>query len=247
MPTFSASGSHHAPMPEDARPGARSSSVENVAARRAGLRVQQSTTPEPTLIRSVTAANAAIGTVASRTNRLSACHTASNPLASARCAIAIPSRIWCASCRYTATARSSVVSSFVRPPFCYSVLSLQNGQGTPDPASTVDQLDRVARRSPPARTDRDANTASSIAEDVETSRSDCVKRGRGRRRRGRDGCRRAGRTEHCWRAWLTAGEDPPSPFDERGVGVVGTSTTISTSSVRCTGSTIRAGAQVTGR
>ena len=33
------------------RPGARSSSVENVLARRAGLRVQQSITPEPILIR----------------------------------------------------------------------------------------------------------------------------------------------------------------------------------------------------
>ena len=57
--------------------------MENVAASRAGLRLQQSTTPEPTLIVSVTAANAAIGTVASRTSRLSACHTAAKPLDSA--------------------------------------------------------------------------------------------------------------------------------------------------------------------
>ena len=83
MPTLAASGSHQAPMPRITRPGARSSRVEKVAARRAGLRLQQSTTPEPTLMRSVTAANAAIGTVASRTSRLSACHTASKPLASA--------------------------------------------------------------------------------------------------------------------------------------------------------------------
>ena len=65
------------------RPGARSSSVENVAANRAGLRLQQSATPEPILIRSVTEAKAAIGTVASRTRRLSACQTASKPCASA--------------------------------------------------------------------------------------------------------------------------------------------------------------------
>ena len=36
-------------------------------------------TPEPTLIFSVTAAYAAIGTIASRTNLLSACQTASKP------------------------------------------------------------------------------------------------------------------------------------------------------------------------
>jgi len=75
------------------RPGARSSSVENVEARRAGLRVQQSTTPLPTLIRSVDAANAAIGTTASRTRRESACHTASKPCCSAYRAMAMPSRI----------------------------------------------------------------------------------------------------------------------------------------------------------
>ena len=86
-------------MPRMTRPGARSSSVENVAARRAGLRLQQSTTPEPTLMRSVTLANAAIGTVASRTSRLSACHTASKPFASAYWAISIASRIGWASCR----------------------------------------------------------------------------------------------------------------------------------------------------
>ena len=61
MPTFDASGSHHAPMPRITRPGARSSSVENVAASRPTFRVQLLTTPEPTLIRSVTAAKAAIG------------------------------------------------------------------------------------------------------------------------------------------------------------------------------------------
>ena len=72
------------------RPGARSSSVENVLARRAALRVQMSMTPEPILIRSVAAANAAIGTTASRTRRLSACHTASNPAASARRTSSMP-------------------------------------------------------------------------------------------------------------------------------------------------------------
>ena len=43
------------------------------------LRVHIATTPLPTLMRSVTAANAAMGTVASRTSRLSACQTASKP------------------------------------------------------------------------------------------------------------------------------------------------------------------------
>ncbi len=86
-------------MPRMTRPGARSSSVLNVAASRAGLRLQQSTTPEPTLMVSVTLANAAIGTVASRTRRLSACHTAWKPLASAYLAISMPSRMGCASCR----------------------------------------------------------------------------------------------------------------------------------------------------
>ena len=51
------------------------------------------------LFRSVTEANAAIGTVASRTRRLSACHTASKPLDSAYRANAIPSRMGWASCR----------------------------------------------------------------------------------------------------------------------------------------------------
>jgi hypothetical protein len=58
-----------------------------------------SMTPEPMRIRSVTAANAAIGTTASRTSRLSACHTALNPLASARRTYSIPSRIPWASWR----------------------------------------------------------------------------------------------------------------------------------------------------
>jgi hypothetical protein len=40
-----------------------------------------------------------IGTVASRTSRLSACHTAAYPSASARCTYPIASRIGCASCR----------------------------------------------------------------------------------------------------------------------------------------------------
>ena len=66
-------------MPRITRPGARSSKVENVDASSAGLRVQLFTTPEPTLIRSVTARNAAIGTVASRTSRLSACQMAWKP------------------------------------------------------------------------------------------------------------------------------------------------------------------------
>ncbi len=99
MPTFAASGSHQAPMPRMTRPGARSSSVEKVAANSAGLRVQLFTTPEPTLMRSVTARNAAIGTVASRTNRLSACQIAWKPLDSAYWAISMPWRIVCASWR----------------------------------------------------------------------------------------------------------------------------------------------------
>jgi len=56
IPTFFASGSHQAPMPHTIRPGARSSSVRNVAASRPILRVQLLITPEPTLMRSVTAA-----------------------------------------------------------------------------------------------------------------------------------------------------------------------------------------------
>ena len=83
MPTLAASGSHQAPMPRIIRPGARSSRVEKVDARRAGLRVQQSTTPDPILIVSVHAAKAAIGTTASRTSLESACQTASKPAASA--------------------------------------------------------------------------------------------------------------------------------------------------------------------
>ena len=90
MPTFVASGSHHAPSPHRMRPGARSSSVENVLARRAALRVQMSMTPEPMRMRSVAAANAAIGTTASRTRRLSACHTAAKPSASARRTSSMP-------------------------------------------------------------------------------------------------------------------------------------------------------------
>src|SRR6266545_4871345 len=74
IPTFEARGSHHAPMPRMILPGARSSRVTNVAARSPTFLVQLFTTPEPTLIRFVTAANAAMGTVASRTNRLSAGH-----------------------------------------------------------------------------------------------------------------------------------------------------------------------------
>jgi hypothetical protein len=53
MPTLAARGSHQAPIPRITRPGARSSSVEKVEARRAGFLVQLFTTPEPTLIRSV--------------------------------------------------------------------------------------------------------------------------------------------------------------------------------------------------
>ncbi len=82
-PTLVASGSHQAPMPSRMRPGARSSRVAKVDARRAGLRVQQSTTPEPILTRSVTAAKAAMGMMASRTSRESACQMASKPLDSA--------------------------------------------------------------------------------------------------------------------------------------------------------------------
>ncbi len=56
MPTFAASGSHHAPTPSLTRPGARSSSVEKVAASRPTFRVHVLTTPLPMPIRSVTAA-----------------------------------------------------------------------------------------------------------------------------------------------------------------------------------------------
>ena len=47
------------------------------------LRVQLLMTPEPTLRRVVVAAKAAMGTMASRTSRLSACQTASKPFCSA--------------------------------------------------------------------------------------------------------------------------------------------------------------------
>jgi hypothetical protein len=57
-----------------------------------------SMTPDPTAMRSVVAANAAIGTVASRTSLLSACHTAANPSSSARRTKPIASRMGCASC-----------------------------------------------------------------------------------------------------------------------------------------------------
>ena len=67
--------------------------VANIDANRAGLRVQTSITPDPILIRLVVAANAAIGTDASRTNRESACQTASNPRFSAYCANSIASGI----------------------------------------------------------------------------------------------------------------------------------------------------------
>ena len=66
--------------------------MEKVEANRAGLRVQLFTTPEPTLMRSVVARNAAIGTVASRTNRLSACQTSAKPRSSAYCAWPMASR-----------------------------------------------------------------------------------------------------------------------------------------------------------
>ena len=89
--------------PQMIRPGARSSRVEKVLARRAALRVQMSTTPEPILIRSVAAANAAIGTMASRTSRLSACQTALKPAASAWRTYSMPSPIGWASWRYRAT------------------------------------------------------------------------------------------------------------------------------------------------
>ena len=56
MPTLRASGSHQAPMPQMMRSGARSSRVRKVAASKPMLRVQLLITPEPTLIRSVTAA-----------------------------------------------------------------------------------------------------------------------------------------------------------------------------------------------
>ena len=98
-PTLLASGSHHAPSPQIMRPGARSSRVENIDARRAGLRVQMSITPDPILIVVVVAPKAAIGTLASRTSRESACHTASKPFDSAYWVCAIASSRGCASCR----------------------------------------------------------------------------------------------------------------------------------------------------
>ena len=97
-PTLAASGSHQAPSPASTRPGARSSRVENSDASRAGLRVQMSMTPDPTAMRSVVAANAAMGTVASRTSRLSACHTAAKPRSSARDTNPMASRMGWASC-----------------------------------------------------------------------------------------------------------------------------------------------------
>src|SRR5579864_3832596 len=83
MPTLRASGSHHAPSPQMIRPGAKSSSVAKVEARTAGLRVQIEATPDPSLMRSVVAPKAAMGTIASRTRRLSACQTAAKPACSA--------------------------------------------------------------------------------------------------------------------------------------------------------------------
>jgi hypothetical protein len=62
-----------------------------------------SMTPLPMRIVLVVAANAAIGTTASRTSRLSACHTASNACSSAYRTSSIPCWIGCASCRYSAT------------------------------------------------------------------------------------------------------------------------------------------------
>ena len=56
MPTFFASGSHQAPMPQMMRFDARSSSLRKVAASRSMLRVQLLMTAEPTLMCSVTAA-----------------------------------------------------------------------------------------------------------------------------------------------------------------------------------------------
>ena len=77
-----------------------------MAASRAALRDQQSTTAEPTVMWSVTAAMAAIGTVASRTSRLSACQTEWKPFDSAYWAKPIASRIEWASCRYSATGKA---------------------------------------------------------------------------------------------------------------------------------------------
>ena len=61
--------------------------MENVAARNAGLRTHMLTTPDPSLIRSVAAPNAASGIVASRTSRLSACHTARSRPPRRRCCV----------------------------------------------------------------------------------------------------------------------------------------------------------------
>src|SRR3972149_1146426 len=60
-PTLAARGSHQAPRPQRMRPGATSSRVAMVCATRAALRVHVLITPEPILIRSVTAAKAAMG------------------------------------------------------------------------------------------------------------------------------------------------------------------------------------------
>jgi hypothetical protein len=69
--------------PQIIRPGARSSSVENVLASRRRVARPDVDHTRADLDAVGGGANAAIGTTASRTSRLSACHTASNPFDSA--------------------------------------------------------------------------------------------------------------------------------------------------------------------
>ena len=78
-------------MPQTILFGAKSSRVKKVEARRPMFLVQLLITPDPILIFLVTAANAAIGTIASRTNRDSACQTASKPFDSAYLTYSKPS------------------------------------------------------------------------------------------------------------------------------------------------------------
>jgi hypothetical protein len=85
-PTLVASGSHHAPMPRIARPGATSSSVLKVTAINAALRLLLLSTPVPIFTFRVLAASSAAGTIPSRESRPSATQTDSKPFSSATCA-----------------------------------------------------------------------------------------------------------------------------------------------------------------
>src|SRR6266851_5967369 len=170
MPTFFASGSHHAPMPQMMRFGARSSSVKKVAASNPILRVQLLITPLPIFMREVTAANAAMGTIASRTRRDSACHTASKPRCSAYCAYAMPSRISCLSCRYIATRA-----------ICFSLLTIGCQPGLILPHQQRNHEETRAGASPggwPSFFARDARATARVARTILRSgwRTPCIVR-----------------------------------------------------------------------